>query len=125
MKSIWTTEYILRVIFFIMDFYLQLDSITCAIFFEREREKPSSMVSYILAAKKGTCTSQSPIFNSHLNSCQLLSAQNKKDDKIKTRFSDQNQVLTLDKSYTCLRIYILLSKLKKHPNITFYHSGTH
>lgn len=83
-----------------MDFYLELDSITCAIFFKRERDNPSSVVSYILAAKKGTCTSQSPIFNPHLNSCQLLPARNKKDDKIKTRFSDQNQVLTLDKSYS-------------------------
>lgn len=56
-----------------MDFYLELDSITCAIFLrERERDNPSSVVSYILAAKKGTCTSQSPIFNPHLNSCQLL-----------------------------------------------------
>jgi hypothetical protein len=60
---------------------------------QRERQSTISVLwswsLNILAGTNRTCT----IFNFYLNSCQLLLAQKKKDGKIKTGFSNQNQVL--------------------------------
>lgn len=59
-----------------------------AFFFLREKERILVLGQLYPSRKKRErereiCTTQYPIFNSHINSCKLLPAQKKKDDKIK------------------------------------------